>query len=241
MRYKLVLSYNGTNYNGWQKQKNANTVQQCIEDKMSLLLQVPIEILGCGRTDTGVHAKNYVAHFDCEKPLLDNFSIRLNSVLPNDISIEEITEIDSEFHARFDATLRTYEYHISHKKNPFNFDCSWYYLPKPDIDNMNAAVRHLIGQKEFQCFCKGVPQFENYKCTVTQAEWVYLNENELVFTISANRFLRNMVRSIVGTLLDIGFGKISESDFINILASKNRSEAGASVPARGLTLVQVEY
>lgn len=241
VRYALLLSYKGTRYCGWQKQNNALTVQQVLEEKISLLQQENVELTGCGRTDTGVHARNYKAHFDLEKPLIHNFVYRINAVLPSDIVVHEAEESSPEFHARFDAVSRTYEYVIIHNKNPFKADTAWYYQPIPDLYKLNEISALLLGEKSFKCFCKGVPQFGNYICKVTEAHWEKRDNEELVFTITANRFLRNMVRSIVGTLLEAGYGRLSKEEFLAIIEHGNRSDAGASVPAHGLVLKEVRY
>lgn len=241
MRYAILLSYKGTRYCGWQKQNNALTVQQVLEEKIALLQQEKVEITGCGRTDTGVHARNYKAHFDLDKPLIPNFVHRINAVLPPDIVVHEVVEVLPGFHARFDAVSRTYEYVIIHQKNPFKSDTAWYYQPVPDLDKLNAFSALLLGEKSFKCFCKGVPQFGTYLCNVTEARWEKHNNEELVFTVTANRFLRNMVRSMVGTLLEAGYGRLTQEEFMDLLEHGNRSDAGTSVPAHGLMLKEVRY
>jgi tRNA pseudouridine38-40 synthase len=241
MRYLLRLAYKGTHYHGWQKQHNAISVQSVLEEKLSLMLGENIETLGCGRTDTGVHAKDFYAHFDTSKTLdPDRMVFKLNQLLPDDIVALELYEVANDFNARFDATSRTYEYWITQKPNPFLTELAWYQYGKPDMIQMNAAAALLIGKKDFQCFSKVHTQVDNFICEITHAQWEY-KEDKLVFTITANRFLRNMVRAIVGTLLEVGKGKLSIEDMKQILERKNRCEAGQSVPAHGLFLTRIEY
>jgi len=241
LRYLIKLAYNGTNYHGWQKQINARSVQQVLEEKLSLLLGTTIETLGCGRTDTGVHAKDFYAHFDFEDVLnTDKLVYKLNQILPADVVVENINEVKVDFNARFDATSRTYEYWITAKRNPFLVELAWYRHENFDVDAMNRAAQLLIGAHDFECFSKVKTQVNNFRCHVIKANWHQQNDC-LIFTITANRFLRNMVRAIVGTLIEVGRNKLSLEDFEKILASKNRCEAGQSVPAKGLFLTKVEY
>ena len=242
MRYLIRLSYHGKNYFGWQIQPDQISVQQKIQEGLSLLLREEILILGAGRTDSGVHAKEMYAHFDLETQI-DSVKIknRLNSYLPEDIVIYTITNVKLDFHARFDAISRSYEYKIYLGKSPFHQDSSWQlYNKKLNIDLMNEAAAELLNHIDFQCFSKSNTDVYTYNCTITNAKWV-LNNDELIFHISANRFLRNMVRAIVGTLIDIGTEKINFDDFVSIIKSKDRSNAGVSVPAKGLYLTKVEY
>lgn len=241
MRYLLQLAYKGTRYHGWQKQHNAITVQSVLEEKLSLILGENIETLGCGRTDTGVHARDFYAHFDTTKIFDANRIVyKLNQLLPYDIVAIELYEVAEDFNARFDAINRTYEYWITQKPNPFLVEQSWYQYGKLDVAQMNSAAGLLIGKKDFQCFSKVHTQVDNFICDITFARWE-VKEDTLVFTITANRFLRNMVRAIVGTLMEVGRGKLSLTDVQEILESKNRCEAGQSVPAHGLFLTRIDY
>lgn len=241
MRYLLQLSYHGKAYHGWQKQHNATSVQQVVEEKLSLLIGENIEVLGCGRTDTGVHAKQYFAHFDSTKSIDTNRILyRLQQLFPTDIAAHQLTPVSDAFNARFDAKLRTYEYWITQQRNPFLTELACYQYGPFDVEAMNNCAQLLLGEHDFECFSKVHTQVNHFMCTVTEAYWAQKDE-KLVFTISANRFLRNMVRAVVGTLIEVGRGKITEADFRLILESKNRSEAGQSVPAHGLYLTQVIY
>lgn len=240
-RYLLHIAYNGKNYHGWQKQHNALSVQHVIEEKLSLLQGENIETLGCGRTDTGVHAKSYYLHFDTRQEIdTDKFIFKLNQILPYDIAAYGISEVHAEFNARFDALWRTYEYCITTVKDPFLYDYAWYQYGQLDMEMMNDCAQKLIGSHDFECFSKVHTQVNNFVCEVTEAYWQRKNQT-LIFTITANRFLRNMVRAVVGTLTDVGRGKITPQEFDEILQSKNRSEAGQSVPAHGLYLTRIQY
>ncbi len=241
MRYFIQFSYNGTNYHGWQSQPNAVTVQETLTKAMATVLNCPIELMGAGRTDTGVHAKIMYAHFDT-KTSFDTSSIvhKLNSFLPKDISVSQILAVGDDAHARFDATKRTYEYHIHTFKNPFLTDLSWYCASKLDVNAMNEAAKLLLTHTDFECFSKVNTDVNTFNCKITFAQWSQ-DENKLIFTISADRFLRNMVRATVGTLINVGLHKITQDDFQAILESKNRSEAGFSVPAHGLYLTEIVY
>lgn len=241
MRYLIELSYKGTGYHGWQKQHNAHSVQGVLDEKLSLLIGENIETLGCGRTDSGVHARQFFAHFDTGRPIDPAHIVyKLNHILPFDISIQELRAVPDEFNARFDAAYRTYEYHISRKRDPFATDVSWYLYGPLDVAVMNTCAALLIGRKDFECFSKVHTQVNNFICEVMLAEWQQ-QEDRLIFTIRANRFLRNMVRAIVGTLVEAGRGRISVADFTAVLESRSRSEAGQSVPAQGLFLTEVQY
>ena len=241
MRYFIELSYNGTNYHGWQIQPDAVSVQEKINSALSTIYQTEIEVVGAGRTDTGVHASQMFAHFDVDEEVDENLAFKLNSILPNDIFIKNIDKVDDEKHARFDALERSYEYRIWLGRNPFLLDFSWQiHSQKPDVKLMNEAAKLLLKYEDFESFSKVKTDVYTFNCKVKQAFWK--QENELLtFYISANRFLRNMVRAIVGTLLDVGLGKITVDDFKNIIESKNRSNAGLSVPAKGLFLTQIKY
>lgn len=197
--------------------------------------------MGAGRTDTGVHAKEMYAHFDFDTPFdIPNLIHKLNSFLPKDIVIYDILPVSDEAHTRFDATKRTYEYHINTFKDAFLQEQSWYFHQKLDLDSMNEAAKSLLNHTNFQCFSKVNTDVNTFDCNVFEAYWKQEN-NKLIFTISANRFLRNMVRSIVGTLINIGLQKITLDDFESIIKSKNRDKAGFSVPAHGLYLTKIEY
>ena len=245
------MAYNGTNYHGWQCQPNAASVQETLNKAISVVLNSDINLMGAGRTDTGVHAKEMYAHFDFKAPFdSQNLIHKLNSYLPKDIVVYDIITVDKEAHARFDATKRRYEYHINTFKDAFLQDGSWYFHQNLDLDLMNQASQLLFNHTDFQCFSKVNTDVNTFDCTIFEAYWTRvkadqregIQENEkLIFTISANRFLRNMVRAIVGTLVNVGLHKITLEDFNNIIASKNRSEAGFSVPAQGLYMTKIDY
>lgn len=241
MRYLIQLSFKGTNFHGWQKQINVKTVQQEIDEKLSLMLGENIETLGCGRTDAGVHAKQFFAHFDSQKKVdTENLFFRLPKFLSKDIAIHSIKKVDENFHARFDADYRVYEYWIIQKANPFLNEFSWFVYGDLNIDAMNEAAKLLLIHKDFECFSKVHTDVNNFLCNITVAEWKQADE-KLIFTIKSNRFLRNMVRAIVGTLIEVGRNRMAIEQFKKIVESKNRSEAGQSVPAHGLFLTEVHY
>ncbi|RBW54313.1 tRNA pseudouridine(38-40) synthase TruA [Tenacibaculum sp. E3R01] len=243
MRYFIELSYNGKNYHGWQIQPDAISVQEEINNAINKILQSNIAVVGAGRTDAGVHASQMYAHFDTSKIIDANFTYKLNVVLPNDIVIYNTIPVEEDAHARFDAVSRSYEYKIWLGRNPFLLDTTWQLHHKYkniNIELMNEAATILLEYEDFECFSKVKTDVHTFICEISNAKWV-LNENELTFHITANRFLRNMVRAIVGTLLDVGMGKISVNDFKKIIESKNRSNAGLSVPAKGLFLTNVAY
>ena len=241
MRYFLEIAYNGKAYFGWQRQPNQISVQQVLEETLSVLLRTEIKITAAGRTDTGVHAKQLFAHFDFDV-LKDKVELifRINSFLPKDISVKNIMEVADDAHARFDAIQREYEYRISIGKDPFSQDFAFQLFKKPNVDLMDRAAQMLLRHKDFQCFSRSKTDVKTYNCKIEKANWE-LEDDFLIFTIVADRFLRNMVRAIVGTLLDVGFGKTTMEDFQKILNSKNRGEAGASAPAHGLYLKKVVY
>lgn len=241
MRYFIELSYNGKKYHGWQIQPDVISVQEKLNKAISILYQQEIQVVGAGRTDTGVHASQMFAHFDTEKNIQGDLVFKLNSILPEDIVVYKVFLVDTEKHARFDATSRSYEYKICLGRNPFLLDFSWQiHSQKPNINLMNEAAKLLLEYEDFQTFSKVKTEVYTFNCNVTEAFWVQ-KENELTFHITANRFLRNMVRAIVGTLVDVGFEKISIDDFRKIIESKNRGNAGLSVPAKGLFLTQIKY
>ena len=247
-RFFIELSYEGTNYHGWQMQPNAVGVQEVLNKALTTILRQPIETLGCGRTDTGVHAKEFFAHFTPLPPeagafdasFLDNTTRSLNAILPHDIAIKKIIPVHADAHARFDATSRSYEYHIHFNKDPFKNGYSWLLRDKPDLDLMNQAAKLLMDHIDFSCFSKSNTQTKTNNCKISQALWEHTDAG-IVFKISADRFLRNMVRAIVGTLLMVGNKEISPEAIHDIIKSKNRSNAGTSVPACGLYLTEVRY
>jgi tRNA pseudouridine38-40 synthase len=241
LRYFIEIAYNGTNYFGWQMQPNAITVQEVLEGAMSKLLRKEIKLSAAGRTDAGVHAKQLFAHFDFEEIHdLSQLVFRLNSFLPKDISVKNIISVREDAHARFHATEREYEYVISLKKDPFSEGFTYLLHQKPNVDAMNEAANTLLNYQDFQCFSRTNTDVKTYHCNVEKAYWRVENDR-LIFTITANRFLRNMVRAIVGTLLDVGYAKITLEGFHAIIASKNRVNAGSSAPANGLYLTKVMY
>ena len=242
MRYFVYLSYKGTNYHGWQIQPNSLTIQEVLNKSFSTLLRENTELTGAGRTDTGVHASYYVAHFDSSNEQLDNEKTvyKLNSFLPKDIAISSIVRVKADAHARFDATSRSYEYHISTKKNPFEIEFAHSLYSNLDINKMNEAAHCLYEYSDFTSFSKLHTDNKTNICKITNANW-QLEDGKLVFSISADRFLRNMVRSIVGTLLNIGSGKETVQGFRNIIEAQNRNKAGQSVPPQGLYLTDIKY
>ena len=240
MRYFIELSYNGKGYHGWQNQPNAISVQEVVEDALSKLLKSQITIVGAGRTDAGVHAEQLIAHFDFDEPFkIEKLIFKMNSFLPKDISVQNIFKVNADAHARFDALSRTYHYKISHKKDVFNYDGSYYLKHDLDIDAMNEASKILFDYRNFKCFSRSNTDVKTYHCDIMLAEWKEI-DSHLVFSIKADRFLRNMVRAIVGTMLDIGLGKTTIDEFHQIIKSEDRTKAGASVPAHGLYLSNIE-
>lgn len=255
MRYFLELEYNGSNFHGWQTQPNASSVQATIENGLNTIFKENIALTGAGRTDTGVHARQMFAHFDVANPIYDEkrFLLSLNSLVGKDITIKDIRQVEDKAHARFDAKERTYKYFVSHLKNSFLKDFCWH-SPNPlDIDSMNQAAETLLETKDFTSFAKLHSDAKTNICDVIEAKWTPL-ENDfeaqkfmgnlnggLVFTITADRFLRNMVRAIVGTLVEVGRHKISKEDFEAIIKEKNRCSAGTSMPAQALFLWRIKY
>lgn len=241
MRYCIQFSYHGKNYFGYQIQPKEISVQEELERALSTILREPIKTTAAGRTDTGVHAKKMFAHFDTQQNVHDHLVHQLNSFLPADIGVQKIFSVKNEFHARFDATYRTYEYYISLEKNPFTQDSAWQmWRRKLDVSAMNAACQILFEYEDFTSFAKLHTDNKTNFCTVFAAKWEQKG-TELIFTVSANRFLRNMVRAIVGTLVDVGAGKLQPEDLHRIIQEKNRNAAGTSAPAHGLFLVDVGY
>lgn len=262
-RYFITFSYDGTNYHGWQIQPNANTVQQELQRALSILLRKEIEVVGAGRTDTGVHARKMAAHFDWElkeqaalssdeekdmpakKELLpiscDQMVYRLNRILPRDISVWDVFPVADDMHARFSATSRTYHYYIHTRKDPFERHFSLQINYPLDFDKMNEAAKYFLQHEDYAAFCKAGGDNKTTICHVTEAKWVQTSPTSWYFEITANRFLRNMVRAVVGTLIDVGRGKISMNQFLEILHQGTRSDAGESMPGNALFLEDVSY
>ena len=240
MRYFIELSYDGTPFVGWQRQTAGDSVQSCLEDALSILFRKPISIVGAGRTDAGVHAHQLFAHVELDQLIEQDLRYRLNKLLPKEIAVRNIILVAQDAHARFDAVSRSYRYQITTQKNPFLQKRSYQFFKPLDVELMNLAAKILIDHKDFKCFSKSKTDVKTYICDIQHAHWKQ-NGSELVFYIQANRFLRNMVRAIVGTLIEVGLRKISISDFKSILASRDRSQAGYSVPAHGLYLENVNY
>ena len=242
-RFFIELSYNGTAYHGWQIQPNALTVQECLDKALSVYFRQPVQSLGCGRTDTGVHATQFFAHVDLEN-IAPNSAITavgsINALLPYDIAIKRIFKVSADAHARFHATSRSYKYYLHYRKDPFKLNRSWLYKKALDLDAMAEAAEMLKGFTDFSCFSKSNTQTLTNNCRINRADFEQTAEG-LIFTIQADRFLRNMVRAIVGTLIRVGNGEISPAQLPAIIESKNRSNAGQSVPACGLYLVEVTY
>lgn len=241
-RYFIYLSYNGKNYCGWQIQPNGISIQQRLEETLSTLLRKETEVVGAGRTDAGVHARLMVAHFDSPSPIADtNFlGEKMNRFLPKDIAVHKIVKVKPDAHARFDALSRTYNYILTQKKNPFNFEFAYFYPSKLNFEQMNEACLALFNYTDFTSFSKLHTDVKTNNCTIYKAEWKQ-SDDCWIFTIKANRFLRNMVRAIVGTLLDVGRGKLTIDEFCRIIEAKNRCKAGSSVPGHALYLTDIEY
>lgn len=242
MRRFIQLSYDGAAYHGWQKQPNARSVQQTLQEALSTLLQTDIEVVGAGRTDAGVSARMMVAHFETSKAC-DNEQLvyKLNKLLPHDIAVQRIWEVPDEMHARFSATSRTYHYYIHTRKDPFVRQYSWLVTFPLDFARMNEAASRLPGFEDFTSFSKVNTDTKTNLCNVTEARWTQVGENTWRFTITANRFLRNMVRAIVGTLIEVGRGRMTVDEFCQVIEQKNRCSAGDSVPGHALFLVDVSY
>lgn len=241
-RYFIYLGYNGKSFNGWQVQPNGVTVQQCLEEALATFLRRPVPVVGAGRTDAGVHARLMVAHFDWDEPLADLplLAEKLNRLLPKDIAVYKIVPVKPEAHARFDATSRTYKYYITARKDPFNYDLVYRMNRMPDIEAMNEACKVLFDYIDFTSFSKLHTDVKTNNCRIYQAGWE--QEGDVwVFTIRADRFLRNMVRAIVGTLLEVGRGKLTVEGFRKVIEAKDRCKAGVSVPGHALYLVDVTY
>jgi tRNA pseudouridine38-40 synthase len=242
MRYFIEFSYKGTNYSGWQRQNNAISVQQKLDEALTLILREMIESVGSSRTDTGVHAEQQYAHFDTVRPVSDPDLLRfkLNSLLPFDIAVHRIFPVAETAHSRFDATHRRYEYRIIRRKNPFLINESHIFHKPLNVEHMNEAAALLLKYKNFESFSKIHTQVNNFLCDITEALWFEKGE-VLIFSVRSNRFLRGMVRALVGTLLEVGTGKKTVADFEKIIQVQDRSKAGAQAPAEGLFLVEVGY
>lgn len=242
IRYFIELAYNGSKYHGWQIQPGAPTVQEELNKALSTLLREDISVVGAGRTDTGVHASFYVAHFEVEQQLADPGQIvyKLNRLLGKDIAIYQLYQVHPDIHARFSALSRTYKYYIDKQKDPFTYTYAWKVFPLPEITRMNEACRILFEYTDFTSFSKLHTDVKTNYCTILEAHWEDTG-SQLIFTIKANRFLRNMVRAIVGTMLEIGQGKLSINGFRKIIESKDRCCAGTSVPGHALFLYDIEY
>jgi len=241
LRYFAELSYLGKYYHGWQIQPNAISVQEVVQKALSTILRKPIEVFAAGRTDAGVHASQMFIHFDIDLELdSDIYVYKTNALLPKDIVFHQILKVNSNAHTRFDATKRSYEYHILLGKSPFTINTQWQINKKLDIAAMNQAASYLLEYTNFKCFSRSKTDVRTYDCDITEAKWNQ-EGNHLIFYISADRFLRNMVRAIVGTLHNIGLGKMPAEEIKKIIESKNRSNAGASAPAHGLFLTKISY
>jgi tRNA pseudouridine38-40 synthase len=241
-RYFIKLAYSGKNYHGWQIQENAHTVQAELNDKLSKLTGQNVHVIGCGRTDAGVHAREFYAHFDTEKlPMeADQLAYKLDHFLPADIATSKIFKVAADSHSRFSAVSRTYSYYITRVKDPFDQEFSYYYHGPLNVAAMSQAAKYLLTKQDFTSFSKLHTQTKTNICDVIEANW-HEENNRLIFTISADRFLRNMVRAVVGTLLEIGKGKLNPKDMESIILAKDRSRAGFSAPAHGLVLEKVLY
>ena len=244
-RYFIELSYDGTHYHGWQLQPNAISVQEVLNKSFSTILRQPVYTTGCGRTDAGVHATQFFAHFDFHSTddsqlNVDKVLKSINYLLPTDIAVKQIFPVAADANTRFDATQRSYQYHIHFKKDPFRVGYSWLIRDTPDIQLMNEAAAIIMEYIDFSCFSKSHTQVKTNNCKITRAEWIETDKG-IIFHISADRFLRNMVRAIVGTLIMVGRKEIEPEAVRSIIQSKNRSNAGTSVPACGLYLTEVKY
>jgi tRNA pseudouridine38-40 synthase len=243
MRYFLHFAYNGEEFHGWQIQDGQTSVQEALQTALGHIFGKEIELIGCGRTDTGVHASDFYAHFDhieLSESERKQVVYRLNRYFVHNILIYDLLPMKDDAHARFDAVSRTYKYHLSITKQPFRNSFCYYHPWELDVEKMNLAAKKLLGRKDFTSFSKLHTQVNNNICTITEAYWEEV-DGELVFTISANRFLRNMVRAIVGTLLAVGRGKMTLKEFEQIIECKDRCRAGVSVPAKALFLYKVDY
>ena len=242
MRYFIWFSYDGSRYHGWQIQPNGNSVQAELEHGLSMLLREEISVTGAGRTDTGVHARQMVAHFDYAGDYdMANLAYKLNRLLPQDISVDRVEEVDNDLHARFSAVSRTYHYYIHLSKNPFlrHYSLEMHY--DLDFELMNEAGRILLEYDDFGAFCKAGSDVKTTLCKVTEARWVQTSDTTWYFEITANRFLRNMVRAVVGTLIEVGRHRLTINEFRKVVEGKQRTQAGESMPAKSLFLESVTY
>ena len=242
-RYFIYLAYDGTNYHGWQIQPNGISVQECLMKALATFLRKEIDVTGAGRTDAGVHASLMVAHFDYDGELLDVVQVaeKLNRILPQDISVYKVCRVRPDAHARFDAIAREYKYYITTRKFPFNRQYRHRIQGELDFESMNAAAETLYAYSDFTSFSKLHTDVKTNNCKITHARWVQEDTTTWVFTIRADRFLRNMVRAIVGTLLEVGRGKMTVDGFRNVIEQKDRGKAGTSAPGQALFLVDVAY
>lgn len=242
MRYFVTLSYDGTRFHGWQIQPNGISVQGELEHGLSLLLRTTVQVTGAGRTDAGVHARMMVAHFDYDGDVdCQQLAYKLNKLLPQDIAVQKIEPVAADLHARFSAISRTYYYYLHTTKDPFqrHYSCELHY--PLDFELMNRAAAMLLDYEDFGAFCKSHADVKTTLCHVTEARWVQLSDYEWRFEITANRFLRNMVRAVVGTLIEVGRGRLSLDDFCRVVEGKRRSDAGESMPGNALFLVDIKY
>jgi tRNA pseudouridine38-40 synthase len=241
LRYFIELAYLGTSYHGWQSQTNATSVQELIEQGLSSILSSEVSITGSSRTDTGVHAEQQYAHFDFSTPLnTSDLSYKLNALLPPDIFIKRIFQVKDSYHSRFDAIFRRYEYRITSVKDPFHINQTYYFRTKLNLDLMNRGCEIFLKNNNFQSFSKVKTEVNHYNCNLSTCKWKQSGKVN-IFEVQANRFLRGMVRAMVGTLIDIGLGKLSVSKLQGIIESKDRRLAGRAAPAKGLFLVEVGY
>lgn len=241
MRYFIRFAYDGTAFHGSQRQPNGVTVQETMEQALAMIFREDMPLTFAGRTDAGVHAREMYAHFDINASIVNNLKFRLNGILPDSIAIYDIFRVTDDAHARFSAKRRTYEYHVIDHKDPFLLPYATRLRTPIDFVAMNEAARHLIGRQDFASFCRTHTDVKTTICDLTQAEWKELGNGHAVFTISADRFLRNMVRAVVGTLFQVGIGKITKEQFAEVIAQHNRCSAGDSAPAQGLYLTHIEY
>lgn len=242
MRYFITFSYDGTAYHGWQIQPHSVTVQEELQKALSTLMRKPMEVVGAGRTDTGVHARKMIAHFDHDEVLdCSQLVYKLNKLLPRDIAVQHVEPVADDMHARFSAKSRTYHYYVHLEKNPFLRSYSWQVYGNPDFELMNRAARVLMEYKDFTSFSKVNTDTKTKDCTITEARWDRVGEDQWRFTVTANRFLRNMVRAIVGTLMEVGRGRMTIEQLRSVIEAKDRCRAGDSVPGNALFLVEVLY
>lgn len=242
MRYFITFSYDGTAYHGWQIQPHSVTVQEELQKALSTLMRKPMEVVGAGRTDTGVHARKMIAHFDHDEVVdCPQLVYKLNKLLPRDIAVHHVEPVADDMHARFSAKSRTYHYYVHLDKNPFLRSYSWQVYGNPDFELMNRAARVLMEYKDFTSFSKVNTDTKTNDCTITEARWDRVGEDQWRFTVTANRFLRNMVRAIVGTLMEVGRRRMTIEQLRSVIEAKDRCRAGDSVPGNALFLVEVLY